>query len=400
MPLYRPEKFEDIRGHQRLVQFIRERIQQNTFPQFVLFNSEEGLGKTTLMKLIAMALNCTDHFKPCYECNNCKEITQKVIRENKDTQSVKTFRMSVEGGDNAAKEVIASFNSIIRPNQKRVIILDEGHGMSKSAQDTLLQDTEYIPKDTYILLATSEILGLKKQLVSRAVQFNLNRLPPKDLISLLKIEASRRRLTIQGADSAFELIVSWSENKARKALKVLEAMGEDANISLDTVKDFIDFLDVGKVIPIISSLANNGSIIVGINAITEMTTDQTTHRSLIEIVSEALKFSVGQKSFKLSNEDNKLLREAVEGVPTQRLAQFLYEIAAMRDSFSRQGLLASYLKCHPMVNALSKPNPEVLRDEMQTKFATQPEETLTRENKSLAPSLGDLLSRGVVLDES
>lgn len=397
--LYRPEKFEEIRGHSKLVPFIRERIQNNTFPDFIILEGEEGLGKTTLAKLIALALNCTDPFKPCYECKNCKEITQKVIRENKDTNSVKTFKMSVEGGQTAAKEVIQEFNtSFLKEGQRKVIIMDEGHGMDKSAQDTLLVDTEYIPKDVFLILCTSEVLNLKKQLVSRAIPFHLNRLSPKELVSLLKVESSRRNLRVQDADAAFSLITSWSENKPRKALKVLEAMGQDSNISMDNIKDFIDFLDISKVIPILSSLSDDGSVIIGINSILELSVDQTTHISLIEILTEAVKFSQNQKSFKLSNEDNRLLKEAVRTVPTNRLVRFLYEVANMRDTFSRQGLLASYLKCHPSIESITKANPEILRDEMATKSMFSPTNDIPVDNKSLAPSLEALLSKGKVVE--
>ncbi len=394
--LYRPENFEEIKGHDKILRFARERIQQGTYPDCTLIISEEGLGKTSIAKVISKGLNCSSHFKPCDICSSCKEITEEVIRNNRTTNSVLTVKMTVKESVDKAAVIVQSLGKGFSDTGSKVIIIEEIQNMTDEAQDILLPYLEYIPNKVYVIACTTDTSKLQKSFLSRFVPIYLTRLSMRDMITVLKNEAYRRKLRIQGGDATYNMIASWAENKPRLALKVLEAMGEGNDVTMQDIKDFISFLDVGKIIPIISSFS--GSILVGMQSVMDLSIDVNTHTMLIDILGEAVKFAMGQKSFRLSNEDMGLLREAVIDVNPDNLIQFLYEVASMR-VFNKQGLLAAYLKAHPQRKAISEPNSDILSKELNTKFMLEPEPGISDESVRI-PTLSELIMNGKKLDNN
>lgn len=402
MSIHRPERFGEVIGHSKQLMYFQERINQGNFPAFTLFYGEEGLGKTTIIKLIAMALSCTSYVKPCYECASCKEITQRVIRENKDTDNVKTFKMSVDGGKEDIKDVLASLNtSFLKGNQVKVVILEECHRMSDAAQDALLTDTEYLPKNVYLLMATTDILRLSKTLMSRVVPYNLNRLTNAEMRRLLAAEASRRGLILQGGNAILDVIITWAENKPRKALKALEAMGDNTQVTMEQIKDHVNFLDLSQIIPIITSI--NGSLAKGLHAIMELPMSQSAHLSLVDTLVEAVKVAHGEKSFKLTNEDFSLVREAVSKVSTDALIIFLHDIAGVKE-LTRGYLLASYLKVHASSEKLFRADKtlDTLRLEQETRSEAFDDTDIVLPQTAAderPPTFDALIKRGKVLDD-
>ena len=390
--MHRPESFADVYGHKKVLTYIQSRISRNQFPQFSILYGEEGIGKTSLAKICAVALTCeSPGVRPCGTCPSCKQNIPKVIRENKDTNQIKTFRMSVEGGKNAVLEVLANLHTSFSENG-RVLILDEAHGMSDAAQDALLNDTEYLPDNVYLILCTTAITGIKKQLLSRAVQISLSRLTNPEMHALLKDEVDRRNLTITAEEVTLRLIASWAENKPRTALKVLEAMGDTGTITYEDIKDFIGFTEVESVTPILKALGSQ--IIAGISLILEFSVTATAHSNLIDIITDALKLKVGLKPTRLSSDDLKLLREAIADTPQENIVAFLYEITKIRE-FSRTSLLAAFLKSTGELNKLETNNQDIFQQENQTIRSYIPDVPVMRK----PPTLSQLAEQGMVMSD-
>jgi DNA polymerase III gamma/tau subunit len=398
MSLHRPETLEEVKGHDKLIQFIRERINNGTYPDATLFVAEEGLGKTTIAKLVAMALNCESNIKPCYECLACKEIRDTVIRQNKDLDYIKTIKMSMNNAE-VTKEVISEMRrGFIDSKRKKVLILEECHKMNSEAQTSLLMDLEFLPKDVYVIALTTEELALQKDFKSRFVTYRLKRVKDKDLLEILKIEATRRKLKIQGGDAALKMIIPWAENKPRKALKVLEAMGENCNVTFDMLKEYTEFLSIRDIIPIISSL--NGSLLVGLDTIMNLSIDYNSQLALITLLTDAVRLTCGQRPHDLSNEDNNLLREALDGVEPWRLIQLLYDIASA-EKLTKQVLIAAFLRAHPQSKLIHEPNSQVLQDELQVVHTNMEEsiETLSESERSGIPSIEALVRNGDIVEK-
>lgn len=400
MSLKRPESFKEVLGHGNIKKYIMDRVTRGTFPPYTMFYSEEGLGKTTLIKLTALALSCRAQSKPCGQCDMCKDIIGKVIRQNKDTDNVKTFKMSVDGSLDAVKDVLASLNTaFLQAGVPKIIILEECHGMPDKVQDALLSDLEYLPDNVYVMMATTNISKLNKALLSRFYTINLNRLSKDEMVTLLKHEARRRNLEVQGNNVGYELIAEWAENKPRKALNVLVGAGKDTVLTLDEIKDHIGFVDVSEVAPILFSLSESGSLTVGMNNIFNLQMSPATHNSLITVVMEAVKLSKGEHTFKLSHEDYSAIKNAVRNVDSDRLVRLLYDICAVKE-LTTPYLIAAYLRAHPQGVRISESKPEeVLHEESRFRHEHTPEPEVRAHVTRQVPSMDSILKGSTLIGD-
>jgi DNA polymerase III delta prime subunit len=385
----RPVKFEDIVGHNSLTQYFENHLKNRTLPQFLILEGPEGLGKTTFAKLLAMGVNCKSSDKrPCYTCASCKEVAQKVIVENIGTENVLLFNMSYNGGKEAAKEVVSNLTLGLSGHKTKVIILDEAHAMSEAAQDTFLVQTEYLPEGIHLILATTNTYNLAATLKSRAVTVHLHPLKQAEVLSLLKREVANKNLTIQGGDATLNLIAAWAEGKPRIALNLLEGFGNDSRISAETVRDFIGFIDLDEILPLIRLLC--GSMTHGLAYISEM----RIHDSILDTAIEILKIKKGQASYKMSFDDARKVREAVESVTELSLVKFIYELAAA-SKINKTALIAAFIKAHDAFDNLFKEDKGVLQEELSQKSKLLPTEI--EASIKQAPTLSDLLNNGEVI---
>lgn len=386
----RPERFDQIVGHKNLIDYFLNHLNNNSLPSFIILDGEEGLGKTSFAKLLAMGLCCeAEGNKPCYHCKSCQEIAQRVIRENKDTESVKLYNMSINDGKDAAKSLVQELNLGISGNKHKVIIMDEAHGMKKDAQSVFLVDTEYLPEGVHIIMATTDTFNLQATLKSRAVTLRLSKLTQAEMVKLLKQEVERLALNVQGGEKTLNLIAAWADGKPRIALNLLGAFGKGANVSSDMVKEFINFIDVSDIIPLIQYLG--GSMTHGLAYVSEMKLNS----SVLDILIEALKIKKGQASYKLTYDDVSKLRPALSNVSEESLIKLIYEMAAM-PTLTRTGMIAAFLKAHESYDLLYQNNPTALTDELRQKSEVAPlEPEVSKSNK--APSLDSLLRSGSII---
>lgn len=389
--LERPESFNEVYGQTAVVKFLKSRIEANSLPQFIIFNGEEGLGKTTLAKICAVHLSCPEK---CGTCERCANTIDLVIRKNKDTENVKSFKMSLDGGKDTVRELLAQYNTSFISSGCRVIIADEAQNMSKQAYDALLNDTEYPPEKVYLFLCTTDLGDIPKALRSRATILNLKRLARSEMVFLLSTYAGRHGLRIEMSDIAFDIIAAFAENKPRAALKVLEAMGENRSVSIAEIKEFIEFKEPTDLIPIIASFKD--SMIDGINAILTLDIDDKTQYYLCDFLTECLKSRQGLPATRY---DFKLVREVIVKVDETTLLKFLYEVSNIV-KFTSSTLLAAYLRSNSSFSKLLHYNDEVLNAEQATRMQTEPVHRAvtasSNRNKAAVPTMEELLRSSTV----
>lgn len=376
----KPTSFDDIVGHKNLIEFLRDHLSKGTLPQFIIFEGDEGLGKSSFAKLLALELMGRD-----------PQVLKRVIQENKSTESVLLYNMSINGGKDTAKEVEANLSLGLSGLDRKVIILDEAHDMSEAAQETFLVSTEYLPKGVYLFMCTTDSLNLKATLKSRAFTLHLQHLIQADMVSLLTRYVRDRGLRLQAEASTIQMIAAWADGKPRIALNLIEGFAPGSAVSSATIKEFIDYLSVDDVLPVLSCLS--GSMTQGLSVISEM----KLNGSLVPILVEILKVKSGMASFKLSLTDVHRIRAQLNGVSVETLTKFIYLVAAL-PKLSRTGLISAFLQSHTDRSFLSSPPPktEVLQSEMQQKLSA-PTQDIAEASRPCAPSISELLQRGVVL---
>ena len=378
----KPTCFDDIVGHKNLVECLKDHLAKGTLPQFIILEGDEGLGKSSFAKILALEIMGRD-----------PQVLQRVINENKSTESVLLYNMSINGGKDTAKEVEANLSLGLSGLDKKVIILDEAHDMSDAAQEAFLVSTEYLPKGVYLFMCTTDSLNLKATLKSRAFTLHLQHLTQAEMVSLLTSYVRDRNLRIQAEASTIQMIAAWADGKPRIALNLIEGFAPGSAVSTAMVKEFIDYLDVEDILPLLTCLS--GSMTQGLSVISEM----KVNNSLVPLMVEILKVKSGMASFKLSLSDTHKVRAQLNGVNVDTLTQFIYRVAAL-PKLSRTGLISAFLQSHTDSNFLSSPpsRTEVLQAEMQQKMEA-PKQGLAGAARPQAPSIQDLLQRGVVLGD-
>ena len=382
----RPLSFSDIKGHVNKVAYLQEQIANNALPHFILFEGEEGLGKTSLAELTAIAL--------VFGVGDTEEKSNAIkqfIVQRKDLPNIKRFAMSIDGGKDVAKSVLAEFNtSLVRGN--KVIICDECHGMSDAAQDVLLSatDTGCIPPNLYIIMLTTEKSNLKPTLLSRLMPIHLNRLKADDLLQILRDEVQKRNLVIQGGDATLRVIAEWAEFKPRAAISVLNAFGYDRKVPSSLIKELIGYVEAKDVLPLLSSLA--GSFTWGLTYIDELTIDKT----FVDVVIELLKVKCGCPSRKLGIDEVRVAKEQLFAVPEENLRKFTYLITgAVR--CTRSTVVSAFIQSHVSYDKVEQYNSNTLEEEKMQKADTAMKH-VSQSMSTATPTLDDLLSNSMLVD--
>jgi len=185
---YRPRKFSELIGwdQKKASDFITSSLDSGTLPQALFIHGPSGVGKTSLARLIAAALNCEDtsNAEPCGTCLGCK-----AIFDNEDWTLIDG---SVDTGIDSMRAIISDMASPSFYIKHKVIVFDEMHNLSRQAQDSLLTAVESPPPNTTIIFCTTEARKVRKTLKTRCVQLSLD-MPSyteivKYLLSIAKTE--------------------------------------------------------------------------------------------------------------------------------------------------------------------------------------------------------------------
>lgn len=379
-------RFDEIIGNKNIVTFLQSHLDKGTLPNKIIFEGEEGLGKTSIAKLLAMGINCTGEHKPCYTCPSCRAIAKTVIEDNKNLDCVQIYNMSVDSGKEAAKLVKNNMSASMSSTGKRVIICDEAHGMSDAAQDVFLVDMEYLPKDVYLFFCTTNAQNLKKTLKSRSFPINLRRPKRNELIKLLTEIAAKNSLNVQGGAATLALIADWAECKPRKAINLLEGFGMNTAVSTAMVKEFVDYVEVEEVLPLLDALS--GSLTAGLSYVQTCRINQ----SIVDMFSDILTIKVGGNCFKFSADDLLILRKKLGDIPTDRLILFLKTLTSS-PTLTRAGLVNALLTAHPMREDVEVYKPSVLQDELVQKSEVPPPKVPSSATRVQTTSM-DMLLRG------
>lgn len=379
--LKRPHTFDDIIGHDVFKKYFIERIKRGTLPQFIVLEGPEGLGKTSIAEVIAITVNYGFDDSP----QKTKAI-QEVIDNRHSIDCIKKFNMAKDSGKDTAKEVLAELSPSMSTTGRKVVICDESHAIVESAQDVFLVETEYIPKNTYLIMCTTDKSKLKATLLSRAVCIPLSALTTSQMVQVLKKEAASRNLTIQGGDTMLRIIAEWADNKPRAALNILNAFGENDVVSTEMVREFIGSMDISEILPLVTSLA--GSLTYGLTYISEMKFSD----GLVDALVEVLRIKMGQPSYKVSLEQYQDAKRKLEKVPEEAIMKLLHSVAGA-PKLNRATMVSAYISAHMSYDRIFNSGREVLVEEQTQKLASRSLAPDVKSHEHIkAPTLDDMLA--------
>ena len=214
---YRPQIPEDLIGQEVVIETIINGIKSKKTPNAYLFTGIRGVGKTTIARIIAKALNCKNGIDNlCKEkfCENCSSII------NSNHIDVLEMDAASKTGVDDVRDLIEFSRYGPTSAQYKIFIIDEVHMLSKQAFNALLKTLEEPPNYLKFIFATTEIKKIPVTVVSRCQRYDLSRIKSDQLFDFLKDVAKKEKGLI--SDEALKLIVKISEGSVRDSLSLLD----------------------------------------------------------------------------------------------------------------------------------------------------------------------------------
>ena len=214
---YRPQVPEDLIGQEVVIETIFNGIKSKKTPNAYLFTGIRGVGKTTIARIIAKALNCKNGIDNlCKEkfCENCSSII------NSNHIDVLEMDAASKTGVDDVRDLIEFSRYGPTSAQYKIFIIDEVHMLSKQAFNALLKTLEEPPNYLKFIFATTEIKKIPVTVVSRCQRYDLSRIKSDQLFDFLKDVAKKEKGLI--SDEALKLIVKISEGSVRDSLSLLD----------------------------------------------------------------------------------------------------------------------------------------------------------------------------------
>jgi DNA polymerase-3 subunit gamma/tau len=249
---YRPQTFEEVVGQKPITQALQNAIETQRVAHAYLFAGPRGVGKTSVARILAKALNCAKGPTgyPCNQCPACLEI--------RDGNSMDV--MEIDGASNRGIDEIRQLRENVKylpaQNPYKVYIIDEVHMLTEPAFNALLKTLEEPPAHVIFILATTEPHKIPLTILSRCQRYNFKRIPLESMVGHLqkiaqaeKVEISEGSLyliarqaqgSLRDAQSLLDQVLSFSGTKVSDP-EVMEVLGVvDRKILLEAMKSLVE----------------------------------------------------------------------------------------------------------------------------------------------------------------
>jgi DNA polymerase III subunit gamma/tau len=261
----RPQTFAEVVGQRPVVQTLQNSIRRDRVAHAILFSGVRGVGKTTLARIMAKALNCQAdlELRPCGQCPFCREIAAGNALDLHE----------IDGASNRGIQEIRELKEKIRflptSAKYKIIIIDEVHMLTTEAFNALLKTLEEPPAHVYFMFATTEIHKIPITILSRCQQYELKRVPAGELQAHFLRLAEEEGYTVEPA--AMALIVREAAGSIRDGLSLLDQMFSFGEKHIRS-QDVIEVLGlVGREVLLRLTRAllegNRGEVFLSLNAI-------------------------------------------------------------------------------------------------------------------------------------
>jgi DNA polymerase-3 subunit gamma/tau len=215
---YRPQAFAEVAGQEHVKTTILQQVAGGRLGHCYLFTGPRGVGKTTVARLLAKAVNCRARAagsgEPCGECASCREIA-----EGRALDVIEIDAASHTGVDNVREQIVEHARFAPSSAPYKVFIIDEAHMLSTSAFNALLKTLEEPPAHALFVLATTELHKVPATVVSRCQRFDFRKLNGRELAARLAGLAAREGVEVDA--EVLEAVARQSEGCLRDAESLL-----------------------------------------------------------------------------------------------------------------------------------------------------------------------------------
>jgi DNA polymerase III subunit gamma/tau len=260
---YRPQLFSDVIGQDHVTRTLLNALAQNRIAHGYIFSGHRGIGKTTIARILAAALNCSTEVgtparpteEPCRTCVNCREISSASRQENSIFEESHSFDVEeIDAATNRGIDDARLLTSKIqtRPTNKskyRIIILDEAHQITDAAWNALLKTLEEPPEWAIFMFATTQPEDIPQTIRSRCQHFSFHAVKLDDIVGQLRSIATKESLDVD--DATLTLLAEAGDGSMRDALSIM-----DQAIASAPLIDGHPHLEITQVRELMGSISN------------------------------------------------------------------------------------------------------------------------------------------------
>lgn len=333
---------KDIKGHKQIVKWFESCIKNDNLPQVILIDGVPGIGKSSIAKIVACEIACKDN------PDKLQEYKDSVIDNDKSMPGVRLYNMSNLKSADAVKEVKADLSFGVSQLSRKVIIMDEAHGMTQEQQDSLLVSFESLQLGIYIIICTTDASSLGEAFMSRCIRRRLNGLTEPEIHTLIRERIHDNRLKFDlNLNFVIKIIASYTGNEPRRAINLLDSFKPDTLVTKEELETFVNIYE-GKDIIILADYLYSGNILNGLKFIKDMDMTNTFISTLLEVV----RIAYGDISVLLGREDSIRLEEITKSDGGFRLLEFAADCSS-KGRITRNLISGFFLK-HCNKSSLSK----------------------------------------------
>lgn len=255
---WRPHNFTEVVGQAHVVKSLTNALQHNRLHHAYLFTGTRGVGKTTIARILAKAINCEDRqgFNPCGVCLACRELDEGRFLDLIEVDAAS--RTKVED----TRDLLD--NAQYAPNQGRykVYLIDEVHMLSGHSFNALLKTLEEPPPHVKFLLATTDPHKIPVTVLSRCLQFNLKCLLPNEIFTQMAFILEQENIASETA--ALKLLARAADGSMRDALSLLDQaiVFGNGQVTANDVMAMLGTVAVQPVEDLLAALAQSDAVAI------------------------------------------------------------------------------------------------------------------------------------------
>ncbi len=250
---YRPQTFEDVLGQDHISTTLKNAITMNRIAHAYLFTGPRGVGKTSMARIFAKALNCKNGptVSPCGKCQACQEI------EGSRSLDV----LEIDGASNRGIDEIRALRENVKfapaLGKFKIYIIDEVHQITTDGFNALLKTLEEPPAHVKFIFATTSANKVPATILSRCQRFDFRRIPTQVIVEALKEISKKEKIKID--DDALTVIAKFADGGLRDSESILDqvASSTDGKINSKDVMESLGSLEEEELFGIMDALAEH-----------------------------------------------------------------------------------------------------------------------------------------------
>jgi DNA polymerase-3 subunit gamma/tau len=219
---YRPQRFADVAGQDHVTRTLMNALSQNRIAHGYIFSGHRGIGKTTIARIVAMALNCRTEVgtaarptpEPCGVCESCTEVRQG------NAVDVIEIDAATNRGIDEIRELRDAARYAPARDRYKIYILDEAHQITEAAFNALLKTLEEPPSHVIFMMATTQPEDIPQTIRSRCQHFSFHAVKFDDILAQLKMIAGQEEVVAE--DTALSLLAEAGDGSMRDALSIMD----------------------------------------------------------------------------------------------------------------------------------------------------------------------------------